>query len=121
MHATLVACDYEAQSVTIRVLKHRKWQINEWGGIHGGAIAGMFDTAFGVVVDFIAGVNEATTVDMNISYRPLDYGQHTAVTVYTVKTGRKIIRLRAEMVYKETGKLVATGVGTWMPYRHPEF
>jgi len=61
-------------------------------------------------------VNEATTVDMNISYvRPLDYGQHTTVTVYTVKTGRKIIRLRAEMVCKETDKLVATGVGTWMP------
>ena len=76
----------------------------------------MFDTAFGVVANFIAGVNEATTVDMNISYvRPLDYGQHTIVTVYTVKTGRKIIRLRAEMVCKETGKLVATGVGTWMP------
>ena len=115
MHATLVACDYEAQSVTIE-FETQKWQINEWGGIHGGAIAGMFDTAFGVVADFIAGENEATTVDMNISYvRPLDYGQHTAVTVYTVKTGRKIIRLRAEMVCKETGKLVATGVGTWMP------
>lgn len=59
MHATLVACDYEAQSVTIE-FETQKWQINEWGGIHGGAIAGMFDTAFGVVADFIAGENEAT-------------------------------------------------------------
>ena len=87
MHATLVACDYEAQSVTIE-FETQKWQINEWGGIHGGAIAGMFDTAFGVVADFIAGENEATTVDMNISYvRPLDYGQHTAVTGYRLRPG----------------------------------
>lgn len=115
MHAKLTACNYEEQTVTIE-FETQKWQINERGGIHGGAIAGMFDTAFGVVADFIAGENEATTVDMNISYvRPLDYGQHTAITVYTVKTGRRIIRLRAEMICRETGKLVAAGVGTWMP------
>ena len=36
----------------------QKWQINEKGGIHGGAIAGMFDTAFGVVANFTAGENE---------------------------------------------------------------
>ena len=64
----------------------------------------------------VASFTPAMKFAMNISYvRPLDYGQHTTVTVYTVKTGRKIIRLRAEMVCKETGKLVATGVGTWMP------
>ena len=38
MHATLLACDYEAQSVTIE-FETQKWQINEWGGIHGGAMS----------------------------------------------------------------------------------
>lgn len=115
MHAKLVACDYEEKTITIE-FETQKWQINERGGIHGGAIAGMFDTAFGVVANFIAGENEATTVDMNISYlRPLNYGEHTAITLYTAKAGKKIIRLRAEMVCKESGKLIATGVGTWMP------
>lgn len=115
MHASLVDCNYEEQSATIE-FETQKWQINEWGGIHGGALAGMFDTAFGVMADFVAGEGEATTVDMNISYlRTVDFGQHLTIKVSVVKAGRKIIRQRAEMFCKETGKLVATGVGTWMP------
>ena len=59
MRARLVDCDYEAQTVTY-AFPTQDWQINEKGGIHGGAIAGMFDTAFGVVANFTAGDNEAT-------------------------------------------------------------
>ena len=51
MHARLVDCDYDAQSVTY-AFETQKWQINEKGGIHGGAILGMFDCAFGVVANF---------------------------------------------------------------------
>lgn len=141
MHAKLVGCDFGGdesrdgqsgeggqaglpgtgkteQNISIE-FETLPWQINERGGIHGGAIAGMFDTAFGVVANFvsiIAGGNEAATADMNISFlRPVEFGEHTVVTVYIVKTGRTIIRLRAEMFCKESGKLVATGVGSWIP------
>ena len=54
MRARLVSCDYENQTVTY-AFPTQTWQINEKGGIHGGAIAGMFDTAFGVVANFTAG------------------------------------------------------------------
>lgn len=134
MHAQLVGCSFGKEkrlaaagqqveeggesSISIE-FETLPWQINERGGIHGGAIAGMFDTAFGVVANFasiIAGGNEAATADMNISFlRPVEFEEHTIVTVYIVKTGRTIIRLRAEMVCKESGKLVATGVGSWIP------
>lgn len=115
MHAALVDCNYEEQTATIE-FETLKWQINERGGIHGGAIAGMFDAAFGVVANFVAGENEAATADMSISYmRPVDYGQHTLVKIYIVKSGKTLIRLRAEMYCKETGKLVASGFGSWSP------
>ena len=67
MKCSLKSCNYEEQSVTY-AFPTLKWQINEKGGIHGGAIAGMFDTAFGVVANFTAGENEATTTDMTISF-----------------------------------------------------
>lgn len=115
MHAKIVDYSYEEQTVSIE-FETLKWQINERGGIHGGAIAGMFDTAFGVVANFVAGVNEAATADMNVSFiRPLDFGQHPIIKVYIVKKGRSIIRLRAEMYCKETGKLIGASAGTWIP------
>ena len=74
MRARLVDCDYEGQTVTY-AFPTQDWQINEKGGIHGGAIAGMFDAAFGVVANFTAGENEATTVDMSVSFlRGVEYG-----------------------------------------------
>lgn len=115
MHAKLTACNYDEQKISIE-FETLKWQINERGGIHGGAIAGMFDTAFGVVANFVAGENEAATADMNVSFiRPVEYGEHPVITVYIVKKGRSIIRLRAEMFCKESGKLTAAAAGTWIP------
>ena len=64
MKAWFMGCDYEQQTITMG-FETQPWQINERGGIHGGAIAGMFDTAFGIA-NFIAGANEATTTDMGL-------------------------------------------------------
>lgn len=118
MHARLCGYDFSEKSMSVE-FETLPWQINERGGIHGGAIAGMFDTAFGVVANctsILGGGNEAATADMNISFlRPVEYGEHTIVKVYVVKKGRTMIRLRAEMFCKESGKLVATGVGSWIP------
>lgn len=114
MRARLVSCDYENQTVTY-AFPTQTWQINEKGGIHGGAIAGMFDTAFGVVANFTAGDNEATT-DMTVSFlRGVDYGMEVYLTVYIVKAGRRLIRQRAELTATATGKLLATASGSWMP------
>ena len=115
MKCSLKSCNYEEQSVTY-AFPTLKWQINEKGGIHGGAIAGMFDTAFGVVANFTAGENEATTTDMTISFlRGVEYGMELEMTVYIVKAGRSLIRQRAELKDATTGKLLATGSGSWMP------
>ena len=115
MKCRLVACNYEEQTVTY-AFETQKWQINEKGGIHGGAIAGMFDTALGVVANFTAGENEATTTDMNIVFlRGVEYGMKLEMKVYIVKAGRSLIRQRAELYDAETGKLLASASGSWMP------
>lgn len=115
MKCHLVECNYEEKSVTY-AFETQTWQINEKGGIHGGAIAGMFDTAFGVVANFTAGENEATTTDMNISFlRGVDYGMTVHMKVYIVKAGRSLIRQRAELTDAATGKLLASASGSWMP------
>lgn len=115
MQARLVACDYEAQTVTY-AFPTQDWQINEKGSIHGGAIAGMFDTAFGVVANFTAGENEATTTDMTVSFlRGIDFGMELRLKVFIVKAGRSLIRQRAELTDAATGKLLATASGSWMP------
>lgn len=115
MKANLYDFNYEEKSVSYE-FETQKWQINERGAIHGGAISGILDTAFGIVANFTAGPNEATTTDMTITYlRELEYGDKCIIKVYIVKAGRKLIRQRAEVTSKKTGKLVATAVGSWMP------
>ncbi len=115
MDVRLVGCNYQAKSVTY-AFPTQKWQINEKGGIHGGAIAGMFDTAFGVVANFTAGPNGATTTDMTVSFiRGVEYGMSLELTVFIVKAGRSLIRQRAELRDAATKKLLAAGSGSWMP------
>jgi len=115
MHVHLVDCNYEEQTVTYS-FETQKWQINEKGGIHGGAILGMFDSAFGVVANFTAGENEATTTDMTVSFlRGVEYGMRLHLKVYIVKAGRSLIRQRGELYDADTGKLLANASGSWMP------
>lgn len=115
MKVRLAGCDYEEQSVTY-AFETQRWQINEKGGIHGGAILGMFDSAFGVVANFTAGPGEATTTDMAVSFlRGVEFGMDLELKVYIVKAGRSLIRQRGELKDAATGKLLATASGSWMP------
>lgn len=115
MKVRLVGCSYEEQSVTY-AFETQRWQINEKGGIHGGAILGMFDSAFGVVANLTAGPNEATTTDMTASFlRGVEYGMRLELKVYIVKAGRSLIRQRGELTDADSGKLLAIASGSWMP------
>ncbi len=115
MQCRLVDCDFENQTVTYS-FPTLTWQINEKGGIHGGAIAGMFDTALGVVANFTAGENEATTADMTISFlRGVEMGMELELTVFIIKAGRSLIRMRGELREKSAQKILATALGSWVP------
>ena len=47
--------------------------------------------------------------------RPLELGEHAVLTTTIVRIGRTMIRLRAELFCKESGKLIATSVSNWIP------
>lgn len=108
-------CDFEEQRISHR-FPAQPWQKNERGDVHGGIISSMFDSAIGLTAVFAAGWGEATTVDLNVSFlRPFDSDSHAIIHTYIVKNGRTIIRLRGEMINEESGKLVATATGSWLP------
>jgi uncharacterized protein (TIGR00369 family) len=107
--------DYDEQSAVF-IFKTQDWQINERGFIHGGIIAAMLDTGLGTFAWFLADGKEVVTTDLNISYiRPLSLGDTGEVKVYAVKNGRSLIRIRGELLSNETGKVLASASGAWMP------
>lgn len=115
LNEEFVDCCFEEQRITYRFTP-QPWQKNERGDVHGGILGCWFDSAIGTAAIFAAGWREAVTSDLTVSYlRPMDGEGHAIVHAYIVKNGRSIIRLRGEMYCEETGKLVATAYGNWVP------
>lgn len=109
--------NYDEQSAVF-IFKTQDWQTNERGVIHGGIIAAMLDTGLGTLAWFLTDGKDVVTADLNISYmRPLNLGDTAEVKVYVVKNGRSLIRIRGELFSKDTGKVLASASGTWMPVK----
>ncbi len=93
-----------------------QWQLNGRGIIHGAVLSGMLDTALAAMCNFLASKNGhgAVTSDMTLSYiRPANMGEQLVAKVFIVKEGKMFIRVRGELMNKETGKLLTTASGTW--------
>ena len=85
-----------------------------YGLLHGGATATLIDTttAFAVITTQTPG-EQSTTVDLTIHYlRPHTDGE-IVCTARTVRAGRRITTVSAEVVNGE-GKLIATALTTYM-------
>ena len=84
------------------------------GVVHGGAIASLIDsaTAF-AIISLLPPGEQATTVDLTISYlRPLTKGRARAVS-RVVRAGRRLITVSAE-VFDDRGTLSATALSTYI-------
>lgn len=115
LEGSLIGCDYENRTVTFG-FPTLSWQVNEKGRIHGGPIAGMFDTGLGIVANLLAGENETATTDMAVSYiNGIEMGMELEMTVYVVKVGRSLIRTRGELRDRATKQLLAIGMGSFLP------
>ncbi|MBE6990286.1 MAG: PaaI family thioesterase [Ruminococcaceae bacterium] len=118
MSCRLAGCCYAEQSVTF-AFETQRWQCNDRGEIHGGAIAGMFDTAFGVVAYITAGGPVTSTAELSVSFlRSVAYGTSVHVKVIVLKAGRSLIRQRAELTDAATGSLLAVAGGCWTILSH---
>lgn len=93
------------------------WEKNQRNEIHGGAIASMFDTAMGVTAAVFEGSGSVSTADLQISFiRPFLSGAFIFTTQIT-SIGKTLIRTTCVAREKQSGKIVATASGTFVPFK----
>ena len=86
-----------------------KWTQNPRGELHGGTCCTFFDTTTGIAAIAAAGIRNVATVDLYTNFvARMPNDQTLEITTRVLKNGRKFIRLEAEAISKETGKLIAT-------------
>lgn len=89
---------------------------NPLGTLHGGATAGILDTAMGVAARcFTRDQTLAVTAELNISYlRPVPLPATFHVLVTVLKTGAHLIYMRAEAFFPESPEQpLACAMGTF--------
>ncbi len=84
------------------------------GVIHGGAVASLIDTAAAfAVISVLPPDEQATTVDLTISYlKPLTKGR-ARCTARVLRAGRRLIVVSAELS-DDAGNLAATALTTYI-------
>ncbi len=92
------------------------WERNQRNEIHGGAIASMFDTAMGVTAAAF-GTGNVSTADLQVSFiRPFLSGAFIFSAQIT-SIGKTLIRATCVAREKQSGKIVATASGTFVPFK----
>lgn len=95
----------------------QEWEWNQRNEIHGGAIASMFDTAMGVCAAAFQGQGSVSTADLQVSFiRPFLSGAFIFSTQIT-SMGKTLIRATCVAREKQSGKIVATASGTFVPFK----
>ncbi|MCB6994637.1 PaaI family thioesterase [bacterium 210820-DFI.6.37] len=93
------------------------WERNQRNEIHGGSIAAMFDTAMGVTAAVFEGSGSVSTADLQVSFiRPFLSGAFIFTTQIT-SIGKTLIRATCVAREKQSGKIVATASGTFVPFK----
>lgn len=111
-----LSCDEDEMSSKI-VFCVQEWELNQRGEIHGGAISSMFDTAMGITAAAFAESDGVSTVDIQVSFiRPFLSGAFIFSTKVT-SLGKTLIRTTCVATEKQSGKIVATASGTFIPFR----
>ncbi|MCU1265604.1 MAG: phenylacetic acid degradation protein [Acidobacteria bacterium] len=100
-------------SATLR-LALRRDLIQNYGLLHGGAMASLIDTATAfAIVSQLTQPEKFTTVDLNVNYlRPITEGSATC-TARVIRAGKRILTLAAE-VHDDAGNLVAIALSTYI-------
>lgn len=91
----------------------REWCLNPYGGVHGGAICSMIDTAMGFSCASYSGKYVSTT-DLSVSYLKPMMGKHYIIHVDLTQAGSRMIRCMAKVCDAESGVLCATGMASFI-------
>lgn len=87
--------------------------LNPYGGVHGGMVCTVFDTAMGIGAVALCG-SLVTTTDLSTSYLRALRGDHYLVHLEFTHIGRRMISSVGHMYDKESGELCATCMGSYI-------
>ncbi len=100
-------------------LELKKQHLTAPDSAHGGVAAAMMDATLGVAALSYAVTkgNLCATVEFKINYLKQGLPGHTLISQGRVKhKGNRLIVAEGDIVEKETGQMVATGLGTFTQY-----
>lgn len=107
----------EEEQVSDILFCTQDWEKNQRNEIHGGAIAAMFDAAMGVTAAVFQRRGSVSTADLQVSFiRPFLSGAFIFSTQIT-SMGKTLIRATCVAREKQSGKIVATASGTFVPFK----
>jgi len=107
MAPEFVDVDPEAMTATFCYTVH-PWEANRVGQLHGGIMTTMLDHVCGLTVSAWLG-HWAPTMSMSTDFiRPASVGDRMMVTARIISMGRRLIRVRGDLVNEATGKLAAS-------------
>ncbi len=114
---TFVSANNEQNSFIIQY-ELQPWQLNPRGELHGGIVSALFDLGMGYGAVAMSGGFSVATADLTIGFLDrVDGADKILVEVTIQKAGKLLIRMRADATSLQTGKIVATAVGTFVPLR----
>lgn len=91
----------------------QEWCRNPYGGVHGGIISAVFDTAMGMGA---VGMTKkfVTTTDISVSFlRAMNGGQYIIHVDYT-QIGKRMVRCMGRAIDAENGEVAATAMASFM-------
>lgn len=109
-----IKCSSEEQSAEIS-FSVEDWQLNPRAILHGGMIATIFDVALGALAHYTYSKGGLSTTDLTVSYiRPVS-ADSVSVKAVIKASGNTLVRVYGEMYSKDSGKLAATAMATYIP------
>ena len=89
-----------------------------YGMVHGGAVAALVDTAFGIAVACQLPTGSRTaTHELNINYISFSRGPTLLCRAHVLRVGRAVASVEGEVISEAGGALVAKALGTFGVFR----
>jgi uncharacterized protein (TIGR00369 family) len=89
-----------------------------YGMVHGGAVAALIDTAFGIVVACqLQPGSRTATHELNINYISFSRGPTLLCRARVLRVGRAVASVEGEVISEAGGALVAKALGTFGVFR----